>query len=107
MPMPDLDTVLAWRGKAVLDRDGEKVGTLGDLYLDRETDRPAYAGVKTGLFKRNESVVPLEGARETDAGVQIPYAAEEIREAPNLDPDVALSEEEEERIHGHYGAGSN
>ena len=32
--MPDLDTVLAWRGKTVLDRDGEKAGTLGALYLD-------------------------------------------------------------------------
>jgi hypothetical protein len=46
--MPDLDTVLAWRGKTVIDRDGEKAGTLGALYLDEE-DRPAYAGVQTGL----------------------------------------------------------
>ena len=60
--MPDLDTVLAWRGKTVVDRDGEKAGTLGALYLD-EDDHPAYAGVQTGLFRRRESMVPLEGAR--------------------------------------------
>jgi sporulation protein YlmC with PRC-barrel domain len=101
--MPDLDTVLGWRGKTVLDRDGEKVGTLGDLYLDRETERPAYAGVRTGLFKRHESIVPLDGAREVDDDLQIPYAADQIREAPNVDPDVALGEEDEERVHGHYG----
>src|SRR3954453_16615766 len=105
--MADLDTVLGWRGKTLLDRDGEKVGTLGDLYLDRETDRPAYAGVKTGLFKRNESIVPLDGAREIDGDIQIPYAADQIRDAPNLDPEVALSDEEEARIHDHYGEGSN
>src|SRR3954447_8631145 len=104
--MADLDTVLGWRGKTVLDRDGEKVGTLGDLCLDRETDRPAYAGVRTGLFKRNESIVPLDGAREVDGDLQIPYATEQIREAPNLDPEVALTDEEEERIHSHYGEGS-
>src|SRR3954447_18392023 len=101
--MPDLDTVLGWRGKTVRDRDGEKVGTLGDLYLDRETDRPAYAGVRTGLFKRNESIVPLEGAREIDGDLQIPYTAAQINEAPNVDPDVALSDDEEERLHAHYG----
>ncbi len=104
--MPDLDTVLGWRGKTVLDREGEKVGTLGDLYLDRETDRPAYAGVKTGLFKRRESIVPLESAREVDGDLQIPYTADQIKEAPNVDPDVALSEEEEDRLHEHYGEGS-
>jgi hypothetical protein len=102
--MPDLDTVLGWRGKTVLDRDGEKVGTLGDLYLDRETDVPAYAGVRTGLFKRRESIVPLEGAREVDGDVQLPFAAERIHEAPNVDPDVALSEDEEDRLHEHYGS---
>ena len=60
--MPDLDTVLAWRGKTVVDRDGEKAGTLGALYLD-DDDRPAYAGVQTGLFRRRESLVPLDSAR--------------------------------------------
>src|SRR4051812_40075647 len=104
--MPDIDTVLAWRGKTVRERDGEKVGTLGALYLDRETDRPAYAGVHTGLFRRNESVVPLDDAREVDGDVQVPYAVEQIREAPNVDPDVALSEAEEELIHEHYGSAS-
>jgi hypothetical protein len=98
--------VLGWRGKTVVDRDGEKVGTLGDLYLDRETDRPAYAGVKTGLFKTRESIVPLDGARELDGDLQIPYSEQEIKDAPNVDPDVALSEEEEERLHEHYGEGS-
>jgi len=104
--MLDIDTVLAWRGKTVRDRDGEKVGTLGALYLDSESDRPAYAGVHTGLFRRNESVVPLESAREVDGDVQVPYALEQIREAPNVDPDVSLSEAEQERLHEHYGSAS-
>ena len=76
--MPDLDTVLAWRGKTVVDRDGEKVGQLGALYLDAE-DQPAYAGVQTGLFRRRESMVPLSGARELGGDVQLPYALEQIR----------------------------
>src|SRR5688500_15306683 len=99
--MPDLDTVLGWRGKTVVDRDGEKVGTLGDLYLDRETERPAYAGVRTGVFKRNESIVPLEGAREVEGDLQVPYAAQQIRDAPNVDPEVELSDEEADRLHEH------
>jgi|1186.fasta_scaffold892027_1 hypothetical protein len=101
--MLDIDTVLGWRGKTVRDRDGEKVGTLGDVYLEGESDRPAYAGVMTGLFRRNESIVPLEEAREVDGDVVVPYAGEQIREAPNVDPEVALTDEEEERLRSHYG----
>jgi PRC-barrel domain protein/uncharacterized protein DUF2382 len=102
--MLDIDTALSWRGRSVRDRDGEKVGTFGDLYLEGETDRPAYAGVKTGLFRSKESIVPLEGAYEGDDGdVHVPYAIEAIKDAPNVDPDVAMTDEEESRLREHYG----
>ena len=100
--MPDLETVLAWRGKTVVDRDGEKAGTLGALYLD-EDDRPAFAGVQTGLFRRRESMVPLDGARTLDDDVQVPYTLEQIRSAPNVDSDVNLTDEEQEQLAEHYG----
>ena len=94
--MPDLDTVLAWRGKTVIDRDGEKAGTLGALYLD-DDDRPAYAGVQTGLFRRRESMVPLDGARVVGDDVQVPYTLEQLRSAPNVDADTTLSDEEQDQ----------
>ena len=56
--MLDIDTVLGWRGRTVRDVNGEKIGTFGDVYLDRD-DAPAWAGVQTGLFGRHESFVPL------------------------------------------------
>jgi|tagenome__1003787_1003787.scaffolds.fasta_scaffold19903708_2 hypothetical protein len=103
--MLDIDTALAWRGRTVRDRDGEKVGTFGDLYLEGDTDRPAYAGVKTGLFRSKESIVPLGGAYEGDDGdIHVPYTLAAIKSAPNVDPDVALTDEEESRLHEHYGA---
>ncbi len=100
--MPDLETVLAWRGKTVVDRDGEKAGTLGALYLD-DADRPAYGGVQTGLFRRRESLVPLDGARVLDDDVQVPYSLEQISSAPNVDVDVTLTDEEEQQLADHYG----
>src|ERR1041384_2933530 len=100
--MLDLDTVLAWRGKTVVDRDGEKAGTLGALYLD-EDDRPAYAGVQTGLFRRRESMVPLDGARALGDDVQVPYTVDQLHAAPNVDADVNLTDEEQDTLASHYG----
>jgi PRC-barrel domain/Domain of unknown function (DUF2382) len=105
MPEYDLDTILAWRGRTVLDRKGEKIGKVGELYLDDATDRPAYAGIRTGLLGRHESIVPLEGISERDGDLVTPHDAELVRDAPSLDPDdAALDDAEQERLARHYRA---
>jgi hypothetical protein len=102
----DVDTVLAWRGRTVRDAEGEKLGTLGDVLLDRDTDLPAWAGVRTGLFGRHEAYVPLEGASEVDGDVRVPYSAQQVKDAPHVDPDVTLEAADEDRLFAHYGRGS-
>jgi sporulation protein YlmC with PRC-barrel domain len=99
----DIDTVLGWRGRTVLDRDGEKIGRLGDVFLDRQTDRPAWAGVRTGLFGQSESYVPLERVEEIEGDLRVPFSKDEVKDAPRIDPDVALSPEEEAALWRHYG----
>jgi hypothetical protein len=101
--MTDLDTLLGWRGRTVVDRDGEKLGRLGDLYLDDATDRPAYASVRTGLLGRKESIVPLEGIEEREGDLVVPHDAALVRDAPSIDPDEALDEAEQDRLASHYG----
>ena len=103
MPEHDLDTILAWRGRTVRDRDGDKIGRVGELFLDRTTDLPAWAGVHTGLFGRHETLVPIEGIEEDGDDLRVPYDEAAVRDAPRLDPDVALSEDEERALHEHYG----
>jgi len=98
-----LEVLLSWRGNTVYDRAGDKLGKIGDLYLDDATDLPAYAGVRTGLLGRHESIVPLAGAEERDGAVHLPFEAEAVRSAPSLDPDVALGPEEEHALEQHYG----
>ena len=102
MAAHDLDTVLGWRGATVIDRDGEKIGTLKELYLDQD-DRPAWAAVETGLFGLRQSFVPLEGATALDDQVQVPFAKDQVKDAPNIDPDTHLTDDEETRLHDHYG----
>lgn len=103
MPDHDLTTLLDWRGRTVLDRKGETIGKLGDLYLDEATDQAAYAGVRTGLFGRHESIVPLARVTERDGDLVVPYDSELVRDAPNIDPDASLDDAEQERLARHYG----
>jgi hypothetical protein len=102
MASHDIDTVLGWRGSTVVDRDGEKIGTFEELYLD-QGDRPAWAAVKTGLFGMRQTFVPLSEAEPVEHGLQVPYDKDQVKAAPNIDPDTQLTDDEEEQLHRHYG----
>ncbi len=100
----DIDTALAWRGRTVVDRDGEKIGTLGEILLDSRTDLPAWGGVRTGLFGRKESYLPLDELREVEGeALQAPFEKQHVVDAPGMDPDVAMEAEDEATLFRHYG----
>jgi hypothetical protein len=103
LPEFDIDTVLGWRGNTVRGRGGEKIGTVGDVFLDRETDRPAWIGVRTGWFGAKESYVSLSAAKVAGDEIHVPYDKEVVRTAPQIDPEVALTAGEENALYRHYG----
>jgi len=103
VPEHDLDAVLGWRGRTVVDRDGEKIGKLGELFLDRESDRPAWGGVRTGLFGTSESYVPLARVEEAGDDLRVPYEKQQVLDAPRVDTDEAMSEDGERALFEHYG----
>ncbi len=101
--MPDTDTVRAWHGRAMLDRDGDRIGTIDAIYLDDQTGQPEWALVNTGLFGTKASFVPLAQASEAGGDVRVPYDKQLVKDAPRIDADQHLSEAEERRLWRHYG----
>ena len=90
-------------GATVYGRDGEKIGTAGNAYIDDQTGEPEWVTVNTGLFGMNESFVPLRNAELTGDGLTVPYSKDQVKDAPNVDPDDGhLDESEEQRLFSHY-----
>src|SRR4051812_48050917 len=102
MPPLDIETALDWRGRTVVDRDGDKIGTFDELYLD-ESDRPAWGAVTTGLFGMRQTFVPLSEARPDGDVLQVPFGKDTVKDAPNVDPDTQLSPDDEDVLYRHYG----
>jgi len=96
---------LAGGGGNVLGNGGDKIGGIGQIYLDDATGQPSWVTAKTGLFGTKESFVPLEGAEVRGNDVVVGYAKDKIKDAPNVDPDGSLSPEEENRLYEYYGVG--
>jgi hypothetical protein len=102
--MSTLEDVETWRGKKMVDADGDKIGTIEAVFLDRQTGQPAWAAVKTGLFGHKHTLVPIRDAQMTDDGqVRVPLDKEQVKDAPRIDPDGELSPDEERRLWEHYG----
>ena len=101
--MPDIETVRTWQGRTMLDRDGDRIGTIDAIYLDDRTGQPEWALVNTGLFGTKSSFVPLAQATQTGDDVRVPYDKQLVKDAPRIDPDQHLSEAEEQQLWRHYG----
>lgn len=103
--MLSVDDVLAARSGKAYDRDGDKIGSVGEVYLDDQTGQPAWVTVNTGLFGTSESFVPLEGARVEGDDLHLPYEKAKIKDAPRQDADKHLDVEQEEALYRYYGIG--
>ncbi|WDF33206.1 PRC and DUF2382 domain-containing protein [Arthrobacter agilis] len=97
----DIDSILSGNGH-VLDSNGTKVGSVGQVYLDDQTGDPSWVTVKTGLFGTSESFAPLQRANVNGDDVTIAYTKEQVKDAPRVESDGQISPEEEDRLYRHY-----
>jgi uncharacterized protein (TIGR02271 family) len=102
--MTQMTEAYDWRGREVIDADGDKVGTLEELFRDEETQEPEWAVIKTGMFGTKLSFVPLQGAAPAGEDVRVQFSKAQIKDSPRIDDsDGQLSQEEEARLYEHYG----
>jgi uncharacterized protein (TIGR02271 family) len=90
-------------GRPVIGADGQKIGTVADVYFDKDTRQPEWALVTTGMFGTKHSFVPITSASTTSEGLQVPFTKDQVKDAPRLDDDGELSQDEELLLSQHYG----
>ena len=95
--------LLQLRGEDLHDTSGEKIGKLEEIYLDAQSGEPEWALVNTGMFGTKSSFVPLQGASQDGDTLQVPYDKAQVKDAPKVDPDGELSQEQESELYAHYG----
>jgi len=97
------DQLLSQRGNDLYGSDGEKLGTIDEIYLDSETGEPEWALVSTGMFGTKSTFVPIANATDQGGTIQVPFDKQRVKDAPKMDPDGQLSQREEAELYSHYG----
>lgn len=85
------------------DANGDKIGSVSDVFINDATGRPDFIEVNTGLFGTGSSLVPLTGHSLREGEIHLPFAKERIQDAPNVQDPTALSVDEKEAYLRYYG----
>ncbi|CAN5149600.1 hypothetical protein BH20ACT5_BH20ACT5_25070 [soil metagenome] len=102
--MIDQDRIADVMGATVYGPDEDKIGKVGQVFLDDQTGNPEWITVATGLFGTRETFVPIAQAEFNDGNVSVPYDKAKVKDAPNIDVDEGhISPEAEAELYEYYG----
>lgn len=90
------------KGSTVYDSNGDKIGSVEEVYVDYQTSEPEWIGLGTGLLGTKRVVVPAATADAQEDGIAVPYSKDQIKDAPDVDGD-SISQEAESALYAHYG----
>ena len=102
-------SIAEWRGKDLVDCEGDKIGKLQDVYVyvyvyvDVETDEAIFGTAKEGRIVRHLTFVPLVDITIGPKSLQAPVTGEQVKGAPEiaLDGDE-FSQQDELNLYHYY-----
>jgi uncharacterized protein (TIGR02271 family) len=100
--MTPVTDAYTWQGRDLLGGDGEKIGSVKEIYEDERTGKPEWALVTTGLFGSRSHFVPLAGAEPSGEQVRVRVSKDQVKGAPSIS-EGELSEREERQLFEYYG----
>lgn len=102
--MFEAENIRDWRQHDVVDPNGDKIGELESVYVDTQTDQPAFAAVQVGFIGRHRlTFVPLDRAVVAPDYVRVAYPKKLVKDAPSIETDGELVAEAEPPLFEHYG----
>lgn len=106
--MKDVERAQDLLGTSVFDRNGERIGTVGNVYVDDATEQPEWVTVRMGLLGTKEAFVPLEGASAERERLDVGVSRSRVRDAPRIAAEHGhLSEQEGRDLYHYYGVQSD
>jgi sporulation protein YlmC with PRC-barrel domain len=91
----------------VYDRDGEKIGTVKDLYIDTEDEDVRFLEVGAGGFMglgEKHFMVPMEAVTDmSGGGVRIGQSRQKVEGSPELDTKGVPEDAYQQEVYDYYG----
>jgi uncharacterized protein (TIGR02271 family) len=92
----------SFMGRTAVDPQGDKIGKIGQVYVDDVTGQPDWVTVNTGLFGTKEHFAPLQGATVTGDDVVLPFDKNVVKDAPDVADASHLDPDEQDALYTYY-----
>ncbi|RKR30471.1 PRC-barrel domain-containing protein [Arthrobacter oryzae] len=103
LSLEDIDNIVL-NGGIVVDADGEKVGSVEQIFTNGESGDPAFVTVRTGLFGMSESFAPLSGASLAESVIRVAFGKDKIKNGPRIDSNRGvITAAQEQELYRYYG----
>jgi uncharacterized protein (TIGR02271 family) len=97
-------------GRNAVDPQGNKIGSIGQVYLNDQTGQPDWITVNTGLFGMKENFAPLAGSSFNGEDLVLPFDKTVVKDSPDIADASHLDADEQQSLYGYYqqylGAGT-
>lgn len=90
-------------GLTAVDAEGNQIGKVGEVYLNRVSGQPEWVTVNTGMSGNRESFAPLHNASVRGEQLILAVSRQLVKDAPSIDGDGSLSEAEVSALYQYYG----
>ena len=91
-------------GATVYASDGDKIGSVEEIFVDHETNQPEWIGIGTGILGTKRVLLPVPGIEPEGDGLRVPYSKDQVKGSPDIDSDE-ISQETEYELASYYGLG--
>ena len=88
--------------RAAIDAEGNRIGKITKIYLDQQTGQPMWVLVETGVLGSRQSFAPVHGSRLDGELVVLAVSKDQLKDAPDIDPDAEISESDQEALRQYY-----
>lgn len=100
MPLPSPEQITSWGGKLLVDRAGQPIGSVTQVYTDDATGLPEWATTRLG---EATVFIPLLDAVESDGQIKVTVHRDDVAKAPLVLDKHHISQDEEARLYRYYG----
>ena len=89
-------------GRDAVDEQGNKIGSVRQVYLNDQTGQSDWITINTGLFGMKENFAPLAGSRFTGQDLVLPFDKDVVKDSPDIADSSHLDVDEQEALYSYY-----
>jgi uncharacterized protein (TIGR02271 family) len=89
-------------GRNAVDPQGNKIGSVGQVYLNDQTGQPDWITVNTGLFGMRENFAPLAGSSFNGDDLVLPFDKDVVKDSPDIADASHLDADEQQSLYSYY-----